>query len=121
YQVVLSEDGAEARDIATKALIRYVGATTHTLDRSAADREHTSRENYSKVDQEVVNVAQMVKECRVIAGTPDDAIDLLTKAQDMRGFTQVDCLFYFGGIPLGAAQRSHRLFAEKVMPRLRNI
>ena len=29
YQVVLSEDGAEARDIATKALRRYVAATTH--------------------------------------------------------------------------------------------
>jgi alkanesulfonate monooxygenase SsuD/methylene tetrahydromethanopterin reductase-like flavin-dependent oxidoreductase (luciferase family) len=121
YQVVLSEDGAEARDIATKALIRYVGATTHTLDRSSADREHTSRENYQKVDQEVVNVAQMVKECRVIAGTPDDAVKLLTRAQEMLGFTQVDCTFYFGGIPFEQAQRSHRLFAEKVMPRLRHI
>ena len=119
YQVVLSEDGAEARDIATKALKRYVGATTHTLDRSAADREHTTRENYQKVDQEVINVEQMVKECRVVAGTPDDAVKLLTKAQEMMGFTQVDCTFYFGGIPYEIAQRSHRLFAEKVMPRLR--
>jgi natural product biosynthesis luciferase-like monooxygenase protein len=121
YQVVLSEDGAEARDIAAKALKRYVAATTHTLDRSSADREHTSRENYQKVDQEVVNVEQMVKECRVIAGTPDDAVKLLTKAQEMMGFTQVDCTFYFGGIPFELAQRSHRIFAEKVMPRLRHI
>jgi alkanesulfonate monooxygenase SsuD/methylene tetrahydromethanopterin reductase-like flavin-dependent oxidoreductase (luciferase family) len=121
YQVVLSEDGAEARDIATKALKRYVAATTHTLDRSSADRDHTSRENYQKVDQEVVNVEQMVKECRVVAGTPDDAVKLLTKAQEMMGFTQVDCTFYFGGIPFELAQRSHRLFAEKVMPRLRQI
>jgi alkanesulfonate monooxygenase SsuD/methylene tetrahydromethanopterin reductase-like flavin-dependent oxidoreductase (luciferase family) len=121
YQVVLSEDGAEARDIATKALIRYVGATTHTLDRSSADREHTKREDYAKVDQEVVNVPQMVKECRVVAGTPDEAVQLLTRAQELMGFTQVDCTFYFGGIPFEIAQRSHHLFAEKVMPRLRNI
>jgi hypothetical protein len=39
----------------------------------------------------------------------------------MLGFTQVDCTFYFGGIPFDIAQRSHRLFAEKVMPRLRHI
>jgi len=66
-------------------------------------------------------VPQMVKECRVIAGTPDDAVKLLTQAQEMLGFTQVDCTFYFGGIPFEIAQRSHRLFAEKVMPRLRHI
>jgi alkanesulfonate monooxygenase SsuD/methylene tetrahydromethanopterin reductase-like flavin-dependent oxidoreductase (luciferase family) len=121
YQIVLSEDGAEARDIAGKALKRYVGATTHTLDRARADREHTKREDSQKVDQEAIDIPRMVAECRVVAGTPDDAVKLLTRAQEMMGFTQVDCTFYFGGIPFELAQRSHRLFAEKVMPRLRHI
>jgi len=120
YQVVLSEDGAEARDIAAKALKRYVGATTHTRDR-VRDIHGASTPGLDEVEQQVLDVAKMVEECRVIAGTPEDAVKLLTKAQEMMGITQVDCTFYFGGIPFELAQRSHRLFAEKVMPRLRNI
>jgi len=121
YQVVLSEDGAEARDIASKALKRYVGATTHTMDRVRADRRGEKPAALGEVEQQVLDVAKMVEECRVVAGTPDDAVKLLTKAQEMMGITQVDCTFYFGGIPFELAQRSHRLFAEKVMPRLRNL
>ena len=121
YQVVLSEDGAEARDIATKALQRYVGATTHTLDRVRADPPGAKPAALGEVERQVLDVGKMVEECRVIAGTPDDAVKLLTKAQEMMGITQVDCTFYFGGIPFEIAQRSHRLFAEKVMPRLRHI
>ena len=121
YQVVLSENGAEARDIATKALKRYVGATTHTLDRVRADPAGAKPAALGEVERQVLDVGKMVEECRVIAGTPDDAVKLLTKAHEMMGITQVDCTFYFGGIPFELAQRSHRLFAEKVMPRLRNI
>jgi natural product biosynthesis luciferase-like monooxygenase protein len=121
YQVVLAEDGAEARDIAGKALIRYVGATTHTMDRVRAARPGEKPAALGEVERQVLDVAKMVEECRVVAGTPDDAVKLLTKAQEMMGITQVDCTFYFGGIPFELAQRSHRLFAEKVMPRLRNI
>ena len=118
---MLSEDGAEARDIATKALVRYVGATTHTLGRLHTDRAYTNDPAHKKIDQDVIDVPRMVEECRVVAGTPDDAVKLLTKAQEMMGFTQVDCTFYFGGMPFELAQRSHRLFAEKVMPRLRPL
>ncbi|HXS41374.1 MAG TPA: LLM class flavin-dependent oxidoreductase [Stellaceae bacterium] len=122
YQVVLSEDGAEARDIAAKALKRYVGATTHTMDRVRDDRSGTKpTATLGAVEQQVLDVAKMVEECRVVAGTPEDAVRLLTKAQEMMGITQVDCTFYFGGIPFELAQRSHRLFAEKVMPKMRSV
>jgi alkanesulfonate monooxygenase SsuD/methylene tetrahydromethanopterin reductase-like flavin-dependent oxidoreductase (luciferase family) len=125
YQVVLSEDGAEARDIATKALKRYIGATTHTLDRIRDNRPGSApisvNEFEQKVIAEVSNLPKMVEDCRIVVGTPEDAARVLTRAQEMMGLTQVDCTFYFGGIPFELAQRSHRLFAEKVMPRLRGI
>ena len=67
-----------------------------------------------------MDIDRMVAECRVVAGTPSEAVELLEKAQDLMGLTQVDCTFYFGGISFEQAQRSHRLFAEKVMPKLRS-
>ena len=36
------------------------------------------------------------------------------------GFTQCDCTFFFGGITFDQAQRSLRLFANEVMPKLKN-
>ena len=119
YQVVLSEDGKEARAIIAKALERYLGATTHTLDRSREDRERSSQADYRDVNRQILDIDQMLAQCRIVAGTPDDAVRILEKAHDMMGFTQVDCTFYFGGIPYAEAQRSQRLFATQVMPRLR--
>src|SRR5262249_2842864 len=99
--------------------------TTHTLDRVRDNRPASApipvNEFEQKVIAEVSNLPKMVEDCRIVVGTPDDAVGVLTRAQEMMGFTQVDCTFYFGGIPFELAQRSHRLFAEKVMPRLRGI
>jgi natural product biosynthesis luciferase-like monooxygenase protein len=119
YQVVLAENGREAKGIAEQALRRYTAATTHTLDRARADRERSAMAERQKVAQDLLDIDRMVAECRVVAGTPGEAVELLERAQDMMGLTQVDCTFYFGGIPFEQAQRSHRLFAEKVMPKLR--
>ncbi len=119
YQVVLSPDGREAREIARKALIRYTAATTHTLDRIRADRDYNAGTERQRIQQDLLDIDRMVDECRVIAGTPDEAVKSLERAQDLMGFTQCDCTFYFGGLPYEAAQRSHRLFASEVMPRLR--
>jgi len=122
YQVVISPDGKEARDIAAKALQRYMGAITHTLERTEASRLKAEAEDRGRaqVAREVLDVDGLVAQCRVVAGTPEEAVDTLSRAHDMMGFTQVDCTFYFGGIPFEVAQRSHRLFASEVMPRLRN-
>ena len=92
------------------------------MDRVRDDRSGTKpTATLGAVEQQVLDVAKMVEECRVVAGTPEDAVRLLTKAQEMMGITQVDCTFYFGGIPFELAQRSHRLFAEKVMPKMRSV
>ena len=56
YQVVLSENSGEAKRIAGQALRRYVGATTHTLDRVRADRERSDQEIHQKVSEEVLDI-----------------------------------------------------------------
>ncbi len=118
YQVVLAEDGREAKDICARALHRYTGAITHTLDRARADQEYQANSR-QKINQELMDIDRMVEDCRVIAGTPEDAVRVLARAHDLMRFTSCDCTFYFGGITFAEAQRSQRLFASHVMPRLR--
>jgi alkanesulfonate monooxygenase SsuD/methylene tetrahydromethanopterin reductase-like flavin-dependent oxidoreductase (luciferase family) len=119
YQAVLSEDGREAKQIARAAVERYTAATTHTLERLEQDRAYEQDPERDRMKQDLLDIDRMVDECRIIAGTPDEAVRLLERAQDLMGFTQCDCTFYWGGIPYAAAQRSQRLFGEKVMPRLK--
>jgi natural product biosynthesis luciferase-like monooxygenase protein len=119
YQIVLSEDGREAKEICARALRRYMGAITHTLDRVRADREHQADPERQRVSDELNNIDRLIEECRVIAGTPEDAVRILARAHDLMRFTSCDCTFYFGGITFEQAQLSQRLFATHVMPRLR--
>jgi len=119
YQVVLSDNSRKARQIAEKALRRYMAATTHTIERAEAHMAAPEAAERSRVDRDMLDIDRMVDECRVIAGTPDEAVQSLERARDMMGLTQADCTFYFGGIPFGQAQRSQRLFASEVMPKLR--
>jgi natural product biosynthesis luciferase-like monooxygenase protein len=121
YQVVLADDRNEAKAIAAAALRRYVGATTHTLDRVRADSERDRAAVRDRIAEEVLDLDKMIAESRVVVGTPADAIEILERAHAAMRFTQIDCTFYFGGIPFAHAQRSQRLFAEAVMPRLRGI
>lgn len=121
YQVVLSKDSGEAKKIASDALRRYVGATTHTADRVRANSERTAQAIREKAAVEILDLDAAIKQCRVVVGTPEEAVDILTEAQEKMGFTQIDCTFYFGGIAFPHAQRSLRLFAEQVIPKLRSL
>jgi natural product biosynthesis luciferase-like monooxygenase protein len=120
YHCVLSEDKREARAIARQAWRRYTDATTHTLDRIRADQGYLNDPVRRKIDEDLLDIDKMVEDLRVIACTPDEAVTLLERAQDAMGFTQCDCTFFFGGITHDQAQRSLRLFANEVMPKLKN-
>ncbi len=122
YQVVLSEDSREAKEIIRNALRRcHLGATTHTLERVRADSARMATPQYQQVNEELLDIDRMVAECRIIAGTPAEAVATLKRAHEMLGFTQIDCTFYFGGITYEQAQRSLRLYAREVMPELRGL
>jgi natural product biosynthesis luciferase-like monooxygenase protein len=117
YQVVLSEDSREAKSITATALKRYAEATTHTLDRIRADQQYNT--GRQQIVEDMLDLERLIAECRVVAGTPAEAVTILERAQDLMGYTHLDCTFYFGGITFEQAQRSQRLFAKEVMPKLR--
>ena len=120
YHCILSENRQEARDIARQAWRRYMAATTHTLDRTRTDRDYLNDPVRRQIDQDAQDIDKMVEDLRIIAGTPDEAVRLLERAQDAMGFTQCDCTFWFGGITHDQARRSLHLFASEVMPKLKD-
>jgi natural product biosynthesis luciferase-like monooxygenase protein len=119
YHCVLAESKREAREIAGKAWRRYMESTNHTFERLEAGATGPGAEARLKLTQEMFDTDRMVEELRQIACTPDECVTLLERAQDALGFSQVDCTFFFGGVTFEQAQRSLRLFAKEVMPKLK--
>jgi alkanesulfonate monooxygenase SsuD/methylene tetrahydromethanopterin reductase-like flavin-dependent oxidoreductase (luciferase family) len=113
YQVVVAEDGAEARRSAQGAVRGYLAAMRHAVDRAK------NQEPRREVTEAETEIERMIDECRIIAGTPDECVELVTRAQELLGLTQIDCTFYFGGLSFEQARRSQHLFATQVMPRVR--
>ena len=115
YQVVVDENGHKARQIAETALQRY----TH-LNVLAREQATDVSEALRGAPQEEIDVPKLVDEGRVCAGTPDECVEILERAVVELGVTIVDCTFLFGGITYEQADRSIKLFASEVLPRLRD-
>jgi len=118
FHCVLSEDRDEARAIGGEAWRRYAEATTHTRDRERMDRTGTA--GPPKGGPPPPDIDKMVAGCRTVACTPDETVELLAQAQDKLGMTHCDCTFLFGGVTYEQAQRSLGLFANKVIPKLKD-
>jgi alkanesulfonate monooxygenase SsuD/methylene tetrahydromethanopterin reductase-like flavin-dependent oxidoreductase (luciferase family) len=114
YQVVCDEDGEVARQRAKTAIQRYTGLLQQSL-KQAKDVNEALRQSAA----EDVDIERVIEQGRVCAGTPDECLAVLQRAQDELGVTIVDCNFLFGGMTYEEADRSIQLFASEVMPRLR--
>lgn len=56
-----------------------------------------------------------------VFGTPDECIEQLVDIQARTGLAELVCHMNFGMMPVEVAERSMRLFAEKVLPTLQSI
>jgi len=115
YQVYVHENGDVARSRFKQALERYSGLLRASIEQ-ASDVHAALRESSA----EDVDINTVIDEGRVCAGTPDECLAILQRAQDELGVTVVDCNFLFGGLTYEEADRSIRLFASEVLPRLRD-
>jgi natural product biosynthesis luciferase-like monooxygenase protein len=107
YQLFVDEDGARARRIGEEARDRY-----DVLSASARRQPASATAG--------IPIQTMIDQGRVICGTPDECIEQLQRAQDVLGLTAVDCNVLFGGMTYEQAEQSMRLFAERVIPALRD-
>jgi natural product biosynthesis luciferase-like monooxygenase protein len=118
YQVVIAEDRAEARQLAHDALVRYMQLSI--IAQSNAKSFVIRPESRALAERgEGVDIDALVDQGRVLAGTPDDVVAILQRAHKEIGLTSVDCTFTFGGLTQQQAERSLRLMATEVFPRLR--
>jgi natural product biosynthesis luciferase-like monooxygenase protein len=113
YQVVVAPDGGQARDLARAALSSYVTSLASARSQ-AQDAQLQALASKTETDVDIVGV---IEQGRVLAGTPEEVVDQLEVARAHIGMNVVDCNFFFGGIPFEMAQRSLRLFGERVIPR----
>ena len=120
FHCVLSESKDEARAIGREAWRRYRQATTHTRDRQRMDRDGPAASDQGQGGRPPPDIDRMVERLETVACTPDEAVALLERAQDVLGFTHCDCTFFFGGVTHERAERSLRLFANEVIPRLKD-
>jgi natural product biosynthesis luciferase-like monooxygenase protein len=117
YQVVLAESRAEAKQLAHDALVRYMQLSI--IAQSNAKSFVIRPESRALAERgEGVDIDKLVGEGRVLAGTPDDVIAILERARDELGMTSADCTFTFGGLTPEQAERSLRLMATEVFPKL---
>ena len=66
-----------------------------------------------------LDVGALIDQARVIAGNPQEVVDMLRYLQGEVGFTQLNHMFQFGGLGFEVAHESMALFAQEVMPKLR--
>jgi alkanesulfonate monooxygenase SsuD/methylene tetrahydromethanopterin reductase-like flavin-dependent oxidoreductase (luciferase family) len=63
---------------------------------------------------------QMVEDCRVVYGTPDQVVDQLRRMGES-GMDMLIAHFQYGHLDLDASRRSMKLFCEEVLPKVRNL
>ncbi len=65
--------------------------------------------------------AEILKNRFVIAGSPDSVVEQISELITELRVGNIFCLLHVGDMPMDKCMRSSRLFAEEVMPRLRDL
>jgi alkanesulfonate monooxygenase SsuD/methylene tetrahydromethanopterin reductase-like flavin-dependent oxidoreductase (luciferase family) len=116
FQVVVSEDRSEARELMEAGLREYFRLHSEAVD--LAKPQPGAPPRFSPMDS--FDIDRWIEEGRIVVGTPDDCIQQLERARDVLGVTGVDGTFLFGGFPAQKAETSLRLFGTHVIPALKH-
>lgn len=122
--VVCTEDAEEAERLATEYISRYF--TTVMKHYEFAGAHFGDTKGYKSYDA----VAAMLREAGQEAaaqgyvqaqtwGTPDQILEKIRARRAVIGDYDLNCAFYYAGMPVKTAERSMRLFSEKVLPELK--
>ncbi|GAA4685102.1 LLM class flavin-dependent oxidoreductase [Pseudonocardia yuanmonensis] len=124
--VVCTEDEEEAKQLATEYISRYF--TTVMRHYEFAGVHFGDTKGYKSYDA----VAAMIREAGQEAaaegyvqaqtwGTPDQIIEKIKARRAVIGDYDLNCAFYYAGMPVEKAEASMRLFSEKVLPELKAL
>jgi alkanesulfonate monooxygenase SsuD/methylene tetrahydromethanopterin reductase-like flavin-dependent oxidoreductase (luciferase family) len=122
--VVCTEDADEAERLATEYISRYF--TTVMKHYEFAGAHFGDTKGYKSYDA----IAAMLREAGQEAaaqgyvqaqtwGTPDQILEKIRARRAVIGDYDLNCAFYYAGMPVETAERSMRLFSEKVLPEIK--
>ena len=124
--VVVDEDESRARDLANQYIGNYYHSVMEHYELTAGHLantkgydfyhrvgKHIEREGRDKAAQDFVDLMPF--------GTPEQVIEKVKFINERINNNALMATFSFGGMPTGDAEKSMRLFAEKVMPELKKI
>jgi alkanesulfonate monooxygenase SsuD/methylene tetrahydromethanopterin reductase-like flavin-dependent oxidoreductase (luciferase family) len=110
--VYLNEDGARAREEAEASTMHFFRSIAEALGRGGTRREEAARLGRMSYDE--------ILDELVVYGSPDTVTKRLLELREALGYSSLSVWMNVGGrIPHERVLGSMRLFAERVMPRLR--
>ena len=120
------EDEETAREMASEYIGNYWDSIMdHYEFHSDHLKETKGYEYYGKFTEKIEQYGnQDVKDFFLdlqVWGTPDQCYEKIMKTRDRTGSESYIGAFSFGGMPYDDVEKSMKLFAEKVMPRLKEV
>lgn len=122
--VYCSEDAQEAERMATEYISRYF--TTVMRHYEFAGVHFGDTVGYKSYDAVAALIREAGQEAAAAGyvqaqtwGTPDQIIEKIRARRDVIGDYDLNCAFYYAGMPVEKAEASMRLFSEKVIPELK--
>ncbi|WP_236792294.1 LLM class flavin-dependent oxidoreductase [Amycolatopsis sp. GM8] len=79
--------------------------------------QYAALDNFKITDEQIIEKEALPQAW----GTPDQVFEKLQSIQQVTGAEEFVCNFRYGSMPAETAERSMRLFAEKVLPRLHKM
>lgn len=124
FHMFCHEDEKEAANICRDPLNRYLAAL---VDAASAWQEGMSTKDYPGYDKMVEQLAKETYDSQTESGaawigSPEKLIDQITEFHEsIGGFEIASMQVNFGTVPADAAEKSMRLFGEKVIPKLLDL
>jgi natural product biosynthesis luciferase-like monooxygenase protein len=118
FHVLVSDDSVDARRLGQEALERHVA---RSFSSQVVAQDARIRPEFRALAERTssVDVNAFIQTGRVLIGSPDECVALAQRIEAEVGLDCINCTFSWGGLDDRAVERSMRLFATEVMPRLR--
>ena len=121
YHAYIGESSTEARAAAAHGLAEYNSAAraAHSLTPGMADPESYRSHEKHREQMRVLTFDQLVDQCRVLVGTPEEVRSQLEYVRERLYLTDVAGNFALGGLSDEQTRASMGRFMEQVAPRIR--
>jgi alkanesulfonate monooxygenase SsuD/methylene tetrahydromethanopterin reductase-like flavin-dependent oxidoreductase (luciferase family) len=117
------EDPARAEELAMKYMANYYLSIIEHYELEKDHFKGTKGYEFYQDASEAFRAVGLENSARIYCGiqtwgTPEQILDKLRGRRELLGDFQLTVIGHYGGMPLEVAERSVRLFAEKVLPEL---